>query len=431
MRRSLQVALASLTGCAAMSTACMRSPDDPALKATARSALSASAQLKLVKTIPVGAEPVRVVLSADEATAYVTNINGASVSAVDLVNGVEAAVFPVAASPGALALAPTGHTLYVGQSGGGVSVIDLPSGTVTSIDTGGGPIRDLLIPPGASRIYLAMEFSGLRAIDLATGAVSTVSTFACPEGLAATPDGSRLFVNYQCGGPSGSSGHDAIGIFDPATGTFLGSITGLANVGQGIVTDGNVILAQGGDACIQPFYDHVGCPAEGTGIVNIVDVPSLSKIDALPLSGYFAIAPGRAFILMADGAAFRMLDYQTHATVQSLPIAASGSAAFAAGGKRIIAPVISDNSLAVIDFLDVGSPDGGSAADASDAGGAGAALGQPCAADGECASGSCVDSVCCATACGGGNPGDCQACSVAAGGSADGTCTILPTSRVC
>jgi hypothetical protein len=48
-----------------------------------------------------------------------------------------------------------------------------------------------------------------------------------------------------------------------------------------------------------------------------------------------------------------------------------------------------------------------------------------------CASGFCVDGVCCASACGGGDPNDCQVCSVAAGGSTDGVCTPVPASRVC
>jgi hypothetical protein len=57
------------------------------------------------------------------------------------------------------------------------------------------------------------------------------------------------------------------------------------------------------------------------------------------------------------------------------------------------------------------------------------AQGTVCSADDECASGFCVDGVCCDTACGGG-VGDCQACSVAAGAPADGTCTPL-TGPVC
>lgn len=45
-----------------------------------------------------------------------------------------------------------------------------------------------------------------------------------------------------------------------------------------------------------------------------------------------------------------------------------------------------------------------------------------CASDAECASGFCVDSVCCDSACGAGRTDDCLACSVAAGSAADGTC---------
>ena len=48
--------------------------------------------------------------------------------------------------------------------------------------------------------------------------------------------------------------------------------------------------------------------------------------------------------------------------------------------------------------------------------------GEPCASGAACASGFCVDGVCCDTACGGGAGDDCQACSVAAGASSNGAC---------
>ena len=51
--------------------------------------------------------------------------------------------------------------------------------------------------------------------------------------------------------------------------------------------------------------------------------------------------------------------------------------------------------------------------------------GEACAADTECFSGYCVDSVCCDTSCGGNDTTDCQACSTANGASADGVCENL------
>jgi len=61
-----------------------------------------------------------------------------------------------------------------------------------------------------------------------------------------------------------------------------------------------------------------------------------------------------------------------------------------------------------------------------------ALLGDPCGASAlRCASGFCVDGVCCESACGGGDPTDCTACSVAAGATADGQCVTLGTEAVC
>jgi MYXO-CTERM domain-containing protein len=53
------------------------------------------------------------------------------------------------------------------------------------------------------------------------------------------------------------------------------------------------------------------------------------------------------------------------------------------------------------------------------------ANGDPCASAGECASGFCVDGVCCNSACGGGATNDCQACSLAAGAATNGTCAAV------
>jgi hypothetical protein len=52
--------------------------------------------------------------------------------------------------------------------------------------------------------------------------------------------------------------------------------------------------------------------------------------------------------------------------------------------------------------------------------------GASCSAAATCASHLCVDGVCCAAACGGGDAGDCQACSMASGASANGACETLP-----
>jgi hypothetical protein len=54
-----------------------------------------------------------------------------------------------------------------------------------------------------------------------------------------------------------------------------------------------------------------------------------------------------------------------------------------------------------------------------------------CTNNSECASGFCVDGVCCSSACGGGATGDCQACSIAAGGTINGVCTPVVAGKTC
>lgn len=59
--------------------------------------------------------------------------------------------------------------------------------------------------------------------------------------------------------------------------------------------------------------------------------------------------------------------------------------------------------------------------------------GGSCSQNAQCASGFCVDSRCCDTACGGGSLSDCQACSVARGAATDGVCGVLagPNRVIC
>lgn len=57
--------------------------------------------------------------------------------------------------------------------------------------------------------------------------------------------------------------------------------------------------------------------------------------------------------------------------------------------------------------------------------------GNACATGDACASGFCVDGVCCDNACGGGVADDCQACSVAAGASTNGSCAVFSSGTEC
>ncbi|HET9712595.1 MAG TPA: HYR domain-containing protein, partial [Pyrinomonadaceae bacterium] len=303
--------------------------------------------------ITVGSGPSRAIITPNGAEVYVTNNSANSVSVINTTSNTVANTVGVGSSPDALAVAPDGSKVYVGNHGGNVSVIDTATKAVTTIATGS-PVRDLAITPDGSKVYLAMEFSGLKKIDTATNAVSTVSGFVCPEGVAVTPDGQFLYVNYQCGGPGGSGGHDAVGRFNAATGAFLGSILGLPNVGNRITIspDGSQAWENGGDACISGGYDHVGCPAVPAGVVNALSTSTNSSLQSIGFPGFApgitSFFPDSQFAAIGSAPNLLIFSTSTFAVVDSLPIAASGNLAFTPDGKHAYAPLPGEGKVALL-----------------------------------------------------------------------------------
>src|SRR5574338_706165 len=303
--------------------------------------------------ITVGSGPSRAIVTPNGAEVYVSNNTSNTVSVIDVASNTVTHTLAVGSSPDALAVAPDSSRVYVGNNGGNVSVINTATKAVTTIVTGS-PVRDLTITPDGSKVYLAMEFSGLKKIDTGTNAVSTVSGFVCSEGVAVTPDGQFLYVNYQCGGPGGSGGHDAIGRFDAVTGAFLGSITGLPNVGNriAIAPDGSQAWANGGDACISGGYDHVGCPSVPAGVVNALSTSTNSLLQSIGFPGFApgltSFFPNSQFAGIGSGPNLLIFSTSDFSVVDSLPIAASGSLAFTPDGTHAYAPLLREGKVAVL-----------------------------------------------------------------------------------
>ena len=303
--------------------------------------------------VTVGAAPSHAIITPNGAEVYVSNNGDNTVSVISTTTNTVTHTVPVGSSPDALAVAPDGLKVYVGQHGGGVSVIDTATKNVTSINTLGGPVRDLAITPNGSKVYLAMESAGLRVIDTATNNVTNVSGFVCPEGVRVTPDGVTVYVNYQCGGPGGSGGHDAVGRFDAATGAFLGSTTGLPNVGSRLTIspDGAQVWENGGDACISPFYDHAGCPFVPAGVVNVLSTATNTLQQSIGFDGFspglISFFPDSSRAVIGSSPSLLIFDTTTFSIVDTLAVPGSGSVAFAPDGQAY-APVPGQNQVAIL-----------------------------------------------------------------------------------
>ena len=175
---------------------------------------------------------------------------------------------------GAFTLSPDG-LIYIASMVDGFLEIrpSLKTGVAESkrVQTGG-RVWNMAMTPNGRKLYLAMGMSGVKRYSPESGELVTISDRVCPEHLALDPAGTRLYVAYQCGGPQGRSGHDSVEVFDTATETSLGIIHGLPLVGQNpaVSPDGTLLALDGYDACLNPEYDHEGCPAGATRVLHLV-----------------------------------------------------------------------------------------------------------------------------------------------------------------
>lgn len=224
-----------------------------------------------VARISVGGIPQRVAITPGGDEVYVTSLESNTVSVFETTTYKVTSTIAVHGQPGPIVVAQDGLHVYVGHGDGGITVIDARTKFARWVDVGNGPVRDLALTRDGRSLYIAAEHSGLLRLKLATDTAHTVSPTRCPMGLALTPDGRTLYVNYQCKGPGGQLGRDAIGRFDSLTGEFLGSLTGFPNVGGDIriSEDGSRIWASGDGACLGREFDVVGCPMVPSHVVNV------------------------------------------------------------------------------------------------------------------------------------------------------------------
>jgi hypothetical protein len=258
--------------------------------------------------------------------------------------------------PVPLAVAPDGAAVYVGLRRGGLAIIDTATKRVTTIETGDAPVDDIAITPDGRNIYLAMEHSGLGLFDRESRLIRNVSQAQCPKNLALSPDGRVLWVAYQCGGPGGSPGREAIGRFDAATGEFLGAITGFPQVGGPITVsaDGSRVWANAADACLAERYAKAGCSQTPARLINIIDTANNQRVEGLTFGGFeprhMTAYPAGSAVAVGGPEGLLFFDARTRLRLGMFPIPAN-SITFTRDGGRGYASVPDWQQIIALDFV--------------------------------------------------------------------------------
>jgi DNA-binding beta-propeller fold protein YncE len=203
-----------------------------------------------------------------------------------------------------LLVSPDGK-LYIESSDDGVMVVNVDAGRFLPTIKPGGRVMGMAITPDGRTLFLAMSTKGLRQFSIGSGEVVQISDQVCPERVEADRQGRRLYVAYQCGGPTGSRGHDSVEIFDLEKGASLGFVSGPPMVGgqPAVSPDGKLVLLDGRDACWSPQYNHDGCKSAPSGVFHLLDSLNrqiLHSFEFSPSSRSARFVDNSRFVLLGD-----------------------------------------------------------------------------------------------------------------------------------
>jgi YVTN family beta-propeller protein len=297
---------------------------------------------QVVTQIPVGRNPVRIVMTPDGRKAYVSNTGEDTVSVIDTVNRVVTGTVTVGNGPQESAVTPDGGRVFiVHKSSGDVAVVDTSTDTVvTHVAVGGHGSKDALVSHDGQVTYVANATTNMiNVIDNTTYSVTNIPTAAGPRRLALTPAGDRLYVSDYDGA--------TVTVIDTATNTVLANIP----VGNGPRT-----------VAITPNGNEIYVTNVGDGTVSVINNATLSVVATIPVGTnpwQVAITPDGAWAYVSNGGSrsVSIINTSTHTVTKTIRVGVgpffsvfnpAGTELYVANSKDTTVSVISLASQTVL-----------------------------------------------------------------------------------
>jgi hypothetical protein len=250
----------------------------PAMPRFARALALVTSEGYAPKTISMSSPPAGLVATVGGDRLFVALPEESAVAVIDTALGEIRDRLPAVEGAFVLDLSADGRHLVVGGALD-VGVIDLHRRALRTVALGR-RVYDLRIG-GGSRVWVTLGRGGLWIVDLASLETRSVATVGCPMFLAYGRRTERLFVSYQCHGPGGRAGHDAIELFDEPAARSVIARSGPPLVGSRIALsfDEAYLWADTHDACSSPTYDQVGCPPGAGPVFLALRASTLEPIE--------------------------------------------------------------------------------------------------------------------------------------------------------
>jgi len=274
-------------------------------------AASGSGDIASFTAVNTGTAPITATITATPIAAglvYIANALSNNVSVISTATNRVIKTIPVGANPWAVSVSPNASLVYTANEGSNdVSVISVLSNTViATIDLGKAP-RDLVISPDGSRLYVTTVSNTVSVISTATNTViATINTGNAPFGIAVSPDGSLLYVaNNQA---------NSVSVINAATGVTLASVpVGINPLNIITTADGKFIYVTN----------------EQEKYVSVIDGGSNTVVSKITLgTGFDALAISRDGKLLYVSSYFNMvavINTATNAVVTTIPVGSGGS----------------------------------------------------------------------------------------------------------
>jgi DNA-binding beta-propeller fold protein YncE len=305
------------------------------------------------KQISLSHQPTYLAISPKGDKVFATEDHGRVLSILSIVdNSVSTLTLPQDAGP--LAVSRNG-TLYIGSLVEGIMVVDIATGHLRpGFIATGGPVRGMAITPDGGELFLAMSMKGLKRLSIGSEKLTQVSDRVCPQYLAMDRQGKRLYVAYQCSGPTGRPGHDSVEIFDVEKAVSLGFVSGPPMVGgqPHVSPDGKLVLLDGSDACSSLQYDHQGCKAAPSRVFHLLRASDRQILHTFELpvgSAPWAFLDNSRFLILGNEVS--VADAATYSILERWDNAANCDAAgivFTPAGRRAYLGCAGNNSILVL-----------------------------------------------------------------------------------
>jgi hypothetical protein len=299
--------------------------------------------------IAVTSAPSGLAVSGDGRALFVSLPVEKAIAVIDVESGLIRERLPGVDGSGMIDIAPDGRMLAVGGATE-VGLIDVVRRTIRRVAVGHF-VRDVRVSAGGRRVWVTLAQGGLRMIETASLRLTTIPTIGCPMFLAYGARTERMFVSYQCHGPGGRQGHDAIEVFDEPTGRSLMTRSGPPLVGSpmALSADEQHLWAGTHDACESNEYDQEGCPA-GQGPVFIAfrtgDMEPLA-VTRYPVANggpSLTFFPDSSRLLVSSGGIYVVNAGLGHIE-EGFELEASGSVEMAPTNDRVFVAAPKDNRI--------------------------------------------------------------------------------------